>query len=74
MISIVICFNYNCQFNRQVFCWMDRWHGLTLNDIREIEEKTREELDRVCFFLFLINKFLKNYLNYSNEMKVPSEE
>lgn len=26
---------------------MDRWHGLTLQDIREIEEKTREELDRV---------------------------
>jgi len=28
---------------------MDRWHGLTLQDIREIEEKTREELDRVSF-------------------------
>jgi len=26
---------------------MDRWHGLTLQDIREIEEKTREVLDRV---------------------------
>lgn len=35
------------QFYRQVFCWMDRWHGLTLQDIREIEEKTREVLDRV---------------------------
>ncbi|NP_001233119.1 uncharacterized protein LOC100162809 isoform X1 [Acyrthosiphon pisum] len=33
-------------FHRQVFCWMDRWHGLTLQDIREIEEKTREVLDR----------------------------
>lgn len=29
---------------------MDRWHGLTLQDIREIEEKTREELNRVIFF------------------------
>lgn len=38
---------------RQVFCWMDRWHGLTLQDIREIEEKTREVLDKVCL---LINK------------------
>jgi len=28
---------------------MDRWYGLTLQDIREIEEKTREELDRVSF-------------------------
>lgn len=33
-------------FHRQVFCWMDRWHGLTLEDIRAIEEKTKEELDR----------------------------
>jgi len=39
-------------FNRQVFCWMDRWHGLTLQDIREIEEKTREELNRVILFLY----------------------
>lgn len=28
---------------------MDRWHGLSLQDIREIEEKTREELHRVSF-------------------------
>ncbi|XP_064460776.1 phosphatidylinositol transfer protein alpha isoform-like [Ornithodoros turicata] len=32
-------------FHRQVFCWIDRWHGLTLHDIRELEEKTRRELD-----------------------------
>lgn len=30
----------------QVFCWMDRWHGLTMEDIRAIEEKVKEELDR----------------------------
>lgn len=33
-------------FHRQVFCWIDRWHGLTMDDIRAIEEKTKEELDR----------------------------
>ncbi|XP_055382916.1 phosphatidylinositol transfer protein alpha isoform isoform X2 [Condylostylus longicornis] len=33
-------------FHRQVFCWMDKWHGLTMDDIRAIEEKTKEELDR----------------------------
>jgi len=33
-------------FHRQVFCWMDRWYGLTMDDIRSIEEKTKEELDR----------------------------
>ncbi|XP_030754862.1 phosphatidylinositol transfer protein alpha isoform isoform X1 [Sitophilus oryzae] len=32
-------------FHRQVFCWMDRWHGLTMDDIRRIEEKTKEELE-----------------------------
>ncbi|XP_067615237.1 phosphatidylinositol transfer protein alpha isoform isoform X1 [Eurosta solidaginis] len=33
-------------FHRQVFCWMDRWHGLTMEDIRAIEEKVKEELDK----------------------------
>uniref|UniRef100_A0A1B6FGX0 Phosphatidylinositol transfer protein N-terminal domain-containing protein n=1 Tax=Cuerna arida TaxID=1464854 RepID=A0A1B6FGX0_9HEMI len=33
-------------FHRQLFCWMDRWHGLTMEDIRALEEKTKEELDR----------------------------
>ncbi|XP_054166704.1 phosphatidylinositol transfer protein alpha isoform-like [Oppia nitens] len=32
-------------FHRQVFCWLDRWHGLTMADIRELEEKTKRELD-----------------------------
>lgn len=32
--------------NRQVFCWIDRWYGLTMDDIRAIEDKTKEELDR----------------------------
>ena len=30
---------------RQVFCWMDRWFGLTMEDIRAIEAKTKDELD-----------------------------
>lgn len=33
-------------FHRQVFCWTDRWYGLTMEDIRAIEERTKEELDR----------------------------
>uniref|UniRef100_A0A1B6DHW5 Phosphatidylinositol transfer protein N-terminal domain-containing protein n=1 Tax=Clastoptera arizonana TaxID=38151 RepID=A0A1B6DHW5_9HEMI len=33
-------------FHRQVFCWVDRWHGLTMEDIRALEERTKEELDR----------------------------
>jgi hypothetical protein len=35
-------------FHRQVFCWLDRWHGLTMQDIRDLEDKTKKELDEVC--------------------------
>lgn len=34
-------------FHRQVFCWIDSWFGLTMDDIRAIEDKTREELNEV---------------------------
>jgi len=33
-------------FHRQVFCWLDRWYGLTMDDIRALEEKTKEDLDK----------------------------
>ncbi|XP_076473097.1 phosphatidylinositol transfer protein beta isoform-like [Babylonia areolata] len=32
-------------FHRQVFCWMDKWYGLTMEDIRKIEDDTKAELD-----------------------------
>lgn len=32
-------------FYRQLFCWTDRWFGLTIDDIREIEEQTKRDLD-----------------------------
>jgi len=32
-------------FHRQVFCWMDRYHGMTMDDIRALEEETKKELD-----------------------------
>lgn len=38
---------YYILFFRQVFCWMDRWHGLTMADIRALEEKTKEDLERL---------------------------
>jgi hypothetical protein len=34
-------------FHRQLLCWIDRWHGLTVKDIRKIEEETKEELDKM---------------------------
>ncbi|KAG0723985.1 Phosphatidylinositol transfer protein alpha isoform [Chionoecetes opilio] len=33
-------------FHRQVFCWTDRWHGMTMEDIRRLEDKTKAELDK----------------------------
>ena len=38
------------KFHRQIFCWMDKWHGLTMDDIRKIEEDTLKELEEVIIF------------------------
>lgn len=32
-------------FHRQVFCWLDKWYGFSIKDIRELEEKTKKDLD-----------------------------
>ena len=32
-------------FFRQLFCWMDKWYGMTIDEIRELEETTKKELD-----------------------------
>jgi len=32
-------------FHRQVFCWTDRWHGMTMDDIKALEDKTKKELE-----------------------------
>ena len=32
--------------HRQAWVWQDEWFGLTIEDIREIERKTAEELKR----------------------------
>ncbi|XP_030633214.1 phosphatidylinositol transfer protein, alpha a [Chanos chanos] len=34
-------------FHRQLFCWIDRWIGLTMDDIRRMEEETQMELDNM---------------------------
>ena len=33
-------------FHRQVFCWTDKWYGMTMEDIRALEDKTKEELEK----------------------------
>lgn len=32
-------------FHRQLFCWLDKWHGMTIEDIRELEDQTKTELE-----------------------------
>ncbi|XP_038055590.1 phosphatidylinositol transfer protein beta isoform-like [Patiria miniata] len=34
-------------FHRQVYCWMDKWAGLTMEDIRAIEDQTQKDLNEM---------------------------
>ncbi|KAL2078812.1 hypothetical protein ACEWY4_026497 [Coilia grayii] len=34
-------------FHRQLFCWLDRWVELSMDDIRRMEEETQRELDQM---------------------------
>lgn len=36
-------------FHRQLFCSLDDWYGMTMDDIRELELKVKDELDKVYF-------------------------
>ena len=40
-------------FHRQLFCLMDEWFGMTIEEIRVYEEQTRLELDEVQNFPLL---------------------
>lgn len=34
-------------FHRQLFCWLDKWFGMTMADIRALEDKTKEDLQKM---------------------------
>jgi len=34
-------------FHRQVFCWLDKWSQMTIADIRELELKTKSDLEEL---------------------------
>jgi len=34
-------------FHRQVYCWMDKWYGMTMQDIRRLEDKTKDDLEKM---------------------------
>ena len=46
-MSIQFAARFFRNFNRQIFCEIDKYLGLTMDDIRKIEEKTKEELNEV---------------------------
>jgi hypothetical protein len=55
-VSLIKCF---CHFvlkqekriftnlHRQLFCWIDKWIDLTMEDIRRMEDETQKELETV---------------------------
>lgn len=51
MIPVVLCPQQEkrifTNFHRQLFCWVDKWVGLTMEDIRRMEEETQRELEEV---------------------------
>ena len=48
-MRLIVIFEHNSPMNLyiflQVFCWTDKWYGMTMEDIRALEEKTKAELD-----------------------------
>ncbi|KAG2470999.1 PIPNB protein, partial [Polypterus senegalus] len=41
-------------FHRQLFCWVDRWVELTMEDIRRMEDETQRELEEVSMNVFKV--------------------
>ena len=37
-------------FNRKVFCWMDQWYGLSMEEVRNFEKETKDELEQLRRF------------------------
>jgi len=37
--------NLFLKFHRQVYCWLDEWYGMALEDVRSFEAKTKADLD-----------------------------
>jgi hypothetical protein len=35
--------------HRRLFCWIDDWHGLTLQEVREVQKQLQTALSQVIF-------------------------
>jgi len=38
--------NIFLKFHKQVFCWLDEWHGMTMEEIRAFEDELKEQLNK----------------------------
>lgn len=38
-------YEYTYNIYRQLFCWTDKWYGMSIQDIRDLEAKTKLDLD-----------------------------
>ncbi|EGC37270.1 hypothetical protein DICPUDRAFT_150195 [Dictyostelium purpureum] len=39
-------FDLFTKFHRQVYCWLDEWFGMSMDDVRAFEAKTKEDLKK----------------------------
>lgn len=39
-------FDLFTKFHRQVYCWLDEWFGMSMDDVRAFELKTKEDLKK----------------------------
>ena len=33
-------------FHQQIWCWTDEWYGMSIEELRQLEDKTKEELKK----------------------------
>ena len=66
--------NLFSRFHRQLFCWIDEWHGLSMIDIRRIEDEVKKELDQVklnkAFFFISKRLIFYSYVKQIQEGQV----
>lgn len=59
-------------FHRQLFCWIDKWIDLTMEDIRRMEDETQKELEavRTGFLRLMFVCYLPVALSIRESMQV----
>lgn len=63
-ISLIKCFYHFVlkqekriftNLHRQLFCWIDKWIDLTMEDIRRMEDETQKELETVSLAMVVVS-------------------